>query len=78
MALDPRQDQADRATGDPLASRVASLERRLDALARSGGLTIVGDGPPAVNAPEGSSYVDRVALRRYERVNGAWRYVALT
>jgi hypothetical protein len=82
VALDPRLDVARSAATDQLSAlegKIADLERRLDAQ-RNQARVIVGSGAPTIAAPDGVFYIDGAAAppRLYARVNGAWRYAALT
>lgn len=68
IPLDPAQRSAD---------RMAELERRVGRLEGSPTIQAAG-GAPTTAPRDGTPYVDTTAVRLYLRVNGAWRYVALT
>lgn len=63
------------------ADHRAGLGRRAGVLERRGAAPAVGDGPPTADPatlPEGTPYLDRVNLRAYYVLAGAWRHATLT
>lgn len=79
MPLDPRAtESADPDLRD--VARIVDIERRVRALERGAqAMTLpLSAGAPTSTPRDGTAAVDTTNVRLYLRVNGAWRYVALT